>query len=336
MIDKVDNMDELDNKDMSVDIIMPTYNPDLPLIKRAIQSITAQTYTNWTLFVAKDGGEVDLAPLMNELKDERIQFIELPHRGKSVSLNTAISMGSAPYIAYLDDDDIWYPNHLETVINAMREQNARFVYTNAYEVFLEKQGIGYKEVSRKKLGKGILTDLLLWYISHINVAHERALLDNAGLYDENKAFFIDWDMFIRLAKISKPHHCEDYTCEHFMYPKREAKVSTISGIHAQDPSLSEKIFYEMVARTYEILTPEDFAKIVHEVKWRSEYIQEHLNAEEQLEREISTLREHIQEHIDAEEKHKRQISALLNSVSWRVTKPLRKLGRIVNGISGKG
>jgi glycosyltransferase involved in cell wall biosynthesis len=249
----------------AVDIIMPTYNPDLKLIRRAIASIIGQTRKDWRLFVVKDGGDADIQGVIEGLGDARISYYGLPHGGKAAALNFAISKGQAKYIAYLDDDDIWYPDHLETAIGFMSEKGVRFLHTDAHEVFVKAGGGEFSEVSRRRLNRGAISDKTLWYISHINVVHERSLMELAGGYDESKRFFIDWDMLIRLAEHARPHHLKVYTCEHYMYLDRgEKKSNIISGVHQKDPELSRKAHHEMFKRAFRLLTADDFAELAME------------------------------------------------------------------------
>src|SRR5262249_53868364 len=155
---------------------------------------------------------------------------------KAAALNHGLKQGDAKYVAYLDDDDIWYPNHLEVAISGMCEGRVRLVHTDAYEVFLRKTGDAYREISRNVLNRGALSDLLLWYVSHINTVHERSLIEEAGPYDEKRQVFIDWDMLLRMAHVSKPYHVPVVTCEHYIYlDDGDRKDNTISRVHSADP-----------------------------------------------------------------------------------------------------
>lgn len=337
----------------AVDILMPTFNPEIPLLERAISSIIYQSHPNWHLFIVQDGGDCDLSQLKETFQDPRIHFFERPHQGKAATLNFALAQGDSRYIAYLDDDDIWYPEHLKVCLGAMTETRARFVYTDAYQAIVEKEEDSYVKKAGTVLSKGLLTDITLWQISHINAVHERKLLEEAGSYDVDRQFFIDWDMFLRMAKISKPVHCQIFTCEHYLYPRRAAKEGTISGIHAKDPALSEKAFSEMVARAYDILDAEGFVKIVLDLKWRDEYRdktgKEFIELEylkqtiqeqsETIQKQAETIREQseaIQKHLEIIEKQQVELEAanqkrndMLQSFSWKLSKPVRLFGQLL-------
>jgi glycosyltransferase involved in cell wall biosynthesis len=241
-----------------VDILLPTFAPNPALIRRAIQSVIDQTHDNWSLYVVQDGGETPLTQIVGDPGDPRVQFLSIPRQGKAAALNHAVQRGSAKYVAYLDDDDIWYPSHLETALSAMRDGQIRFVHTDAYEVFLRRTGDGYREISRNVLNRGPLSDLLLWYVSHINTVHERSLIEEAGPYDEKRQVFIDWDMLLRMARLSKPHHLPVVTCEHYIYLDHDdRKDNKISSVHSVDPEYSRHMHEEMFTRAFDLLSWKD-------------------------------------------------------------------------------
>jgi glycosyltransferase involved in cell wall biosynthesis len=242
----------------NVDILLPTFQPNPVFIHRAIQSVIDQTHDNWSLYIVQDGGDITLTQILGEPRDPRVHFLSIPHQGKAAALNHAMKHGHGKYVAYLDDDDIWYPNHLEVAISAMCQGQIRFVHTDAYEVFLRRTGESYRETSRNVLNRGPVSDLLLWYVSHINTVHERSLIEEAGPYDETRQVFIDWDMLLRLARLSRPRHVPVVTCEHYIYTDDDdRKDNTISRVHSVDPEYSRRMHDEMFARAFNLLSLKD-------------------------------------------------------------------------------
>jgi glycosyltransferase involved in cell wall biosynthesis len=351
-----------------VDIIMPTYNPDLSLIRRAIQSIVNQEFRDWKLFIVKDGGEADLSGILREFNDSRINDYEIPHSGKSVALNYAISKGQAKYVAYLDDDDLWYPNHLQVAISYMVRNNVRFVHTDSDEVTLMRKEKTFDEVERESLNKGVVTDMTLFYISHINVVHERELFNRAGLYDESREFFIDWDMLLRLAMHSKPHHLHVLTCEHYMYKDQDMRTQNIiTSVHQRNREVYKKAQDEFFIRAFQMLTPDDFVEIMRDSLCKVKKIKE--QSDVLRKREVSLTRKALEEepmttsstelpnfaavlaererqlddHKQRLEGHKlrlkdrerelaereERIQDVLNSGSWKIARPLRRGSEIL-------
>ncbi len=257
---------EIDGPDNEVAIILATYRPKLELLEKAIRSIIQQRFTHWKLHLVQDGDEVDLSGLIRTFKEPRLLYSTIPHAGKAQAINSVLKNIHSKYIAYMDDDDIWYENHLEEGIVFMIKNGIKFLHTDADEVLLEHTEHGYVERSRRMLNRGIISDKSLWYVSHINALHERALLDLAGDYDVTRTYYIDWDMFQRLAHHARPFHLNVRTADHFIYQKTGAEIeNTISSAHGKDPAQTERDLLAMFRRSFELIDADGYAEILLEL-----------------------------------------------------------------------
>lgn len=117
-----------------VSIIMPAYNC-ADYIVESIRSVQNQTYRNWELIVADDkstDGTVDIVRIMAE-GDNRIRLLETDRNlGPAAARNRAMDVANGNYIAFLDSDDVWYPDKLQKQLNFMEVNGYSFTYT-AYE-----------------------------------------------------------------------------------------------------------------------------------------------------------------------------------------------------------
>ncbi len=106
-----------------VSIIVPAYNAEAYL-PRSISSVAAQTYPHWELLIVDDGSSDGSIPLCQEWmqKDARIKLICNEHGGTALARNTALDVATGDYIAFLDADDAYHPQMLESMVSAM-EQN---------------------------------------------------------------------------------------------------------------------------------------------------------------------------------------------------------------------
>lgn len=299
-----------------VDILMPTYKPDLYLLERAIKSIKAQSFKQWKLYLVENGGKTISGEFLKSFDDPRINYHNLEVKGKPSALNYALSISNSKYIAYLDDDDIWFPNHLADAVAALQSKNSKFIFTDAYEVFIEKTESGLREIERRNLSRGVITEKTMWYISHINVVHARELILASGLYDVSRAYFIDWDMLQRMAKVEKPYHLSKYTCEHYIYLDNSAnKTNTISSQHLHDPNKSKLMHDDMFRRAFSLLTPDDFVDIAKDIQKKIAEIDTL-----QKDRKLNSVTS--QQAIAELEQN---VKDLKSSYSWKITKPLRLL-----------
>jgi len=132
-----------------ISIILPTYNRSDLLFSRAIPSVLNQTFQNWELLVVShgctDGTEAKVRKMAQA--DSRIRLIccdrkRLGYPAKAENhwlvgpvrpINKGLRFVTGCWIARIDDDDTWYPTHLETLVGAIRDTNAEFV-SSSYEV----------------------------------------------------------------------------------------------------------------------------------------------------------------------------------------------------------
>ena len=95
-----------------VSVIVPTYNVE-EYISRTINSILAQTYSNFELLIIDDESPDRSVKICQQFKDSRIKIISQKNRGLAGARNTGIRNAKGEYLAFLDADDLWLPKKLE-------------------------------------------------------------------------------------------------------------------------------------------------------------------------------------------------------------------------------
>ena len=118
-----------------VSIIMPCYNAE-HYIAQSIESVLAQTYENWELLITDDSSTDKSVEIISKYSknDERINvMVPDEHQGIARTRNMSISRAKGRFVAFLDSDDVWYPEKLEKQVNFMLENNLAFTYSS-YEV----------------------------------------------------------------------------------------------------------------------------------------------------------------------------------------------------------
>jgi len=110
-----------------VSIMMPAYNAG-KYIRRAIQSVLAQTYENWELIIVDDCSTDNTYEIAASYKDPRIRiFRNDVNIGPGPSRNEAIKYSRGEWLAYLDADDIWLPQRLERLIKETERREDLFL-----------------------------------------------------------------------------------------------------------------------------------------------------------------------------------------------------------------
>lgn len=215
-----------------VSVLLPTYNRRR-FLPQALMSALQQSYRNLEIVVINDGGE-DVADLMKSFNDPRLVFINRrENRGKPYSLNEGLSHARGKYVAYLDDDDMYYRDHIALLVDTLEgDTDCQVAYSDLYKVYCQVLPNGGRQVLSKfvEVCRDFDRFLMLYFnhVLHVSLMHRRDLLDRTGPYNENLNILIDWDMTRRLAFFSDFHHVPTVTGE-FYCPVTDCDRISIQG-----------------------------------------------------------------------------------------------------------
>ena len=137
-----------------VSIITPSYQT-ASFIAETIESVLAQTYTNWEMIIvddcSTDATDEVVAPYLG---DSRIRYLKNEKKsGAAVSRNRALREAKARWIAFLDSDDLWSPKKLEKQIAFMEENHYAFSYTKYEEIGENSKSLGAYVSGPKRITK---------------------------------------------------------------------------------------------------------------------------------------------------------------------------------------
>lgn len=111
-----------------VSVIMPSWNTGR-FIAKSIQTVLAQTYTNWELLIVDDCSTDDTDKIVATFSDPRIRYFKnVKNSGAALTRNRAIREAHGEWIAFLDSDDLWEPQKLEKQLTFMNENGYVFSY----------------------------------------------------------------------------------------------------------------------------------------------------------------------------------------------------------------
>ena len=184
-----------------VSVVIPAYNA-AGYIPATLDSAFAQTHSNYEIIVVNDGSPD--TPLLEEALQPylgRIRYIKQENRGPSNARNTGIRASRGKYVAFLDSDDLWFPNHLANQIAIFESDPALgLVYANGVQI-QDDQPVGVS-FDRTPQSLPVNLDSLLREQSTVNTSSAvvaREALVEAGMFDEQFRRCEDYDLWLRLA-----------------------------------------------------------------------------------------------------------------------------------------
>lgn len=194
-----------------VSIIIPTLNR-AHLISDTLDSVLAQTYTNWECIVVDDGSTDNTEALIQEYinKDNRFRYFNRPKDhlpGGNGARNYGFTVSKGDYIQWFDSDDIMKPEFLEKKLQPFITNNSVDIVFSAFEN-LNKQGKRAR-LANQKFSGNILNDLVDGIVSFgpLSFLIKRALLAGYS-YDETLTKNQDLDFFFRFFTSQPNLHVE--------------------------------------------------------------------------------------------------------------------------------
>jgi glycosyltransferase involved in cell wall biosynthesis len=206
----------------AVSVVIPTHNRR-GLLPIAIRSVLVQTFQDFEVLVVDDASTDATIDLRREFCDSRLRWLQHDTpRGGAAARNTGIVHSRGEYIAFLDDDDEWYPTKLarqmDVILNSPRQVGA--VYTG-YRIVDRASGAVRERITPSRRGD-LHADLLasnpIGGASSVLV--RRACLDKVGLFDERLPSLQDRDLWIRIARQFHFDYVEEPLLNYCAHPTR--------------------------------------------------------------------------------------------------------------------
>ena len=210
--------------DKLVSVIITTYNREFDIIERAVKSVISQTYEPLELIVVDDNPKESAyrANIEDGMK-KYPQAVYIKHdinSGAQISRNDGIKAAKGDYLAFLDDDDIWFENKLDCQMRCFTE-NVGLVYCKGYSVIVkddEEKVIPYN-MSKHFINRLTFEDML--YGDYIGTTTQavisREAIDACGMFDVDMPARQDYEMWIRISRQFECVGAEEYLFYHYIH-----------------------------------------------------------------------------------------------------------------------
>lgn len=228
-----------------VSIVMPCYNAGA-YIAQALKAISEQTYTNWELIAVddcgpKDGTEEIVLAFAKKYSANQIRFIKHDiNKGVSAARNTGIKNAKGAFIALLDPDDFWTPQHLEKAISTFNTNKELYFFSSLAYLFNDDKpseviGVeGYKDWEMNSF-PAILS--IRNAIPNSSAVLRTEVFSKVGLYDENPDIqhVEDYDLWLRILS----NNLEIFILtEPTIYYRKHSNAATSNNLRMQKSKLT--------------------------------------------------------------------------------------------------
>ena len=203
-----------------ISVIMPVYNGEA-FIQNAINSLISQTFQDWELIVVDDGSTDNTSRILAQYVDTRIRVIQQKNGGEAVARNTGLEHMAGEYIAFLDADDLYFPNALFDLLGFLEEHpEYDSVYSNGDIIDYSDRKLMCLTDIRPGIFTGKILEMLVITPSVITVpvctmTRVSIVREHNMQFDTtNNLIGTDWDFWIRLGVHAKFGYLDKITCKY--------------------------------------------------------------------------------------------------------------------------
>ena len=210
--------------EVAISVIMGVYNQrNKDVLFAAIDSVLAQTFTDFEFIIYNDGSDPELSDSLERYsqKDHRIRYIENPvNHGLAYSLNTCIDVAGGKYLARMDDDDLCAPDRLMVQYHYM-ENHPEISYVGCNARLIDDKGEW--GIRRMPENPGKQDFLRFSPFIHPTVMIRRSVFDGTAAYKASKGTWRceDYELFMRLWKLGH----RGYNIQQELFYYREDRAS---------------------------------------------------------------------------------------------------------------
>ncbi|MBE9126713.1 MULTISPECIES: glycosyltransferase [unclassified Coleofasciculus] len=246
-----------------ISVIIPAYNAS-KTIKETVESVLNQTFSDFELIVINDGSTDSTSEIISTIKDERLKVFSYPNTGVAASRNRGVSQALGEYISFLDADDLWTPDKLETQLKALQE-NPPAAVAYSWTDWIDEFGQFLRPGGHFTENGDVYVKLLLkdFIESGSNPLIRRQALTEVGGFDESLAFAEDWDLWLRLAAqysfvaIPSPqilYRISPNSASFNVWKMELGSLRVIDKALAEAPASIQHLKREILANRYKYLT----------------------------------------------------------------------------------
>lgn len=180
-----------------VSIIVPTHNR-AKFLKLAVESVLAQTFSDWELIVVDDGSSDNTRQIVESVQDHRLRYLYQESSERSAARNFGVRIAQGKFLVFLDDDDLLRADMIQRALKEFENPEVAVVYSALKLIDEQGQEFPQVPICNKAEGNVFRQLLVESFMVHAPLASRECVVD-AGSFDEKLTACEDWDLWIRVA-----------------------------------------------------------------------------------------------------------------------------------------
>jgi glycosyltransferase involved in cell wall biosynthesis len=201
-----------------VSVIVPTHN-GLKYLPETIDSILNQTFQDFELIIVDNGSTDGTDEWVKSLDNPKVKYHWQEDSGcPAGSRNTGLKLVQGEFIAFLDADDIWMPEKLEKQIKLFDNPAVGLVYSGA--AYIDGDGNHLPDKKKNYYRGDVLCRLLKTNVITTStvIVKRNLIIDNDFCFRSGRKGTEDWDLWLRLAKLSEFDYVDELLIKYRIFP----------------------------------------------------------------------------------------------------------------------
>ena len=226
-----------------VSVVIPLFNK-ANSIDKCLASVLSQTFTNLEVVVVDDGSTDHSAHLVEKGQDARVKLIRQKNGGVSAARNRGILSSKGEYVAFLDADDYWHPQHLQTLLDLVEKyQNVSTFFTHYH--FLQKTETPAVWAALPETEDGLVLNYFESVLKGDQLATSSGVMvkkrafDATGLFKEGEQTYEDQSMWARLSFLGMAYSKKTT----YIYNRNHSALSAYSARSSPPAFVNELMGY---------------------------------------------------------------------------------------------
>lgn len=223
---------------MKFSVIIPVYNK-AATVRLAVESVYAQTYTDFHIIIVDDGSKDAPEDALQSLTGSQHFLIHQENGGVSRARNTGLAYAKGEYVCFLDADDLWKPNHLETLYQLIEKYPDSDMFVTSHELITPNEKVIHSSEALNTYDPDFETDDFLGILNRTSysIINTNSVCVCRSVLEQEKIRFEpgirigeDTDVWYRLGLKHKVAVSQKETTVY----RREFSTATATGSHIQN------------------------------------------------------------------------------------------------------